>query len=399
MYQFLSNTKGLQAYRMNENLNEKYLGSGSQGQSRGINRSGQAAYMAIDPISQRVMVDGTDYYTRLYAPYTGSDLFLSIGAVDDDGLPFWSRKKTGEPTRIFHGTTEISAGYAIKGDITLFSGNGRGDCLWTAQNLEPGAERYEYDVFLNNQKVSAGLLGQGRHVNPLLGAGGKVLWAGAGAATGGAWRLFMGTQDITPASLNGSRGILPQGLIESGEYLTFVDDANQDTRLFLGATDYGATVFGDHPYLVDQNYNFLGQDSTVFWQARDLVTGEAGVYLNHQRISANILGPNPGFATVGLDAFGHGLWYGKGDNTDGKTNVFVNDFNISKDALRSDEYVLAWGLAMGANGQALWVARNPDQTHTFYLSTPVPEPLWLSLLASVLAIRCGKHRLAKARRQ
>jgi len=43
VYQFLSNTKGLQAYRMNENLNEKYLGSGSQGQRRGINRSGQAA--------------------------------------------------------------------------------------------------------------------------------------------------------------------------------------------------------------------------------------------------------------------------------------------------------------------------------------------------------------------
>jgi hypothetical protein len=95
------------AYRYKTDLGQLYLGPYADAMTGYINDSGMVAYNASDALSNRVMVDGVDYYTKVQPASRYVDRPW-IAGVSNDGLPFWlfHSKATGSIVYRGYGATE-----------------------------------------------------------------------------------------------------------------------------------------------------------------------------------------------------------------------------------------------------------------------------------------------------
>jgi len=140
---------------------------------------------------------------------------------------------------------------------------------------------------------------------------------------------------------------------------------------------------------------FINEPGDVLWVARDDVNQKYEIYKNEQNLSGSLLGKTDGndpyIEPLGLDQFGNALWHGSGEKTGHKNHIFVNQFDLSMDALGDDNYDWAFGLKIGLNGHVLWQVGNNDGTVDLWLSTPVPEPAAI-FVVSFLAVCTGWGR-------
>jgi hypothetical protein len=228
---------------------------------------------------------------------------------------------------------------------------------------------------------------------------GDIAWAGKGSTTGYKYRMFVNHSDITPAWLSGQLTIIPQGLSENGHVVWYTIDKDQKAHLVRDQVDLGAAVFGANPYTVYQDSCAISEAGDVMWIALDGTTQHSALYLNDRDVSTAILGvgSGAGAAPLGFDRFGNYVWTGSGPGTANVEEVFVNQFDLSADALRGMAYAQTRPLAVAKNGQVLWVAGMADGYTNLYLSTPVPEPsmllLGLPVLAGLAWRRRVRHRL------
>lgn len=354
---------GVQAYRYKTSVNQTYLGPGSQGQTFGVNSSGQVAYTARDSQGyQHVMVDGHDFYADVFSLTQDPALQVNIRGIDEEGRAFWSSSFNGA-THVFLGNKELSPGALDSAVLSMV--NPEGDAAWGHR-----------DIFVGTQNISGSVLGSGGGGSsyPVLDSHGNVLWAGIGSATGMQYHVFLNSTDLT-GDRGVNHGVSTYGIADDGTYLWGYKDTQFNTHLMRNQVDLTELAFGSHSFGFSGGDQSLGPDGSVVWMADDLETGYSVVFHNTEDISSAVTG---GLSTSGyfqgLDGRGNAVWAGGGLMTGGRAEVFVNQFNLSQDALYGQNYRLAGAMAVGLNGHVLWYTVNPDATLSVYLSTPVPEP-------------------------
>jgi len=99
-----------------------------------------------------------------------------------------------------------------------------------------------------------------------------------------------------------------------------------------------------------------------------------------------------------VDGAGNAVWWGAGETTGHKTDVFVNKFDLTKDAL-GENYYHARAVAVNEEGQVLWFSSQGDDDFSVWLSTPVPEPSLIvppSLVLGIMLRRCCSPKRARA---
>jgi len=378
---------GFQAYRYKTNLNQVFLGSGSQGQTGGINSLAQAGYSARDSQGfQHVMVEDHDFYEDVFAPNRDPSLTIQVGGVDAQGRAFWTRRYQGQHG-IFLGADNL-AGTEVVNSPNMSQLNQNGDCVWSAFTSDSGAGT---DVFKNHSNISRDLLGSSRRAGfyPVMNSLGDILWSGSGTITGLQSRLFLNSVDLTGNRTN-LHNISTLGLSDDGHYLWSTQDASFKAHLLYDQTDLGEAVFGSMPYEVGLSQGILGERGDILWAALDQTANKTVLFHGLEDISTPVTG---GLTTqglfFGLDRNGNAAWSGGGPLTGGKLEVFVNQFCLSKDALSGEGYLLAGTLAQGVNGQVLWYSLKQGGSISVYLSSPVPEPdtIWLLVFVSLVQAR------------
>jgi hypothetical protein len=209
------------------------------------------------------------------------------------------------------------------------------------------------------------------------------------------WQLFLNDRNITPQGLLANRGISVLNVTRNGNVLWILHDRDAwRNRLMMNERDVGAQLFGDRTYTWSY-YPMVSETGDVFW--RGGIDGEYfGIFLNDRDIKPLTIGETHSINIPrGMDAYGHALWGGSGSLTNDINHVFVNDFDLSADALGRLHSLPAAALAIGKEGHVLWYSLNPNGLMTLWLSTPIPEPgggVGLGVAALVLACRRRKRR-------
>jgi len=382
-----------QAFKDRTNLTQKYLPPLSQGFASAINDAGQVAWRGLSPTSLTVMVDGHDYLAEVSPPLSTA-YRVDVRGIDASGLPFWSVGKygTGNTYRVYRGTEDLSAGITIY-DPTLGHLNRNGDAVWSATIQT--ATGYEYDNFRNSDNISERVLGPVRALSsfkPDINDHGVMLWTGRGVNTNNKNTLFV---DETPYYTDPG-GAAPTAVhITNSGHVLWLKNYPNTLVVMRDQEDVSTPAFGDQPYTTYEGGIFMGESGDVIWTGIDMTSNYRSIYKNHRNLSAGLIGSMSQIGdqvhAVGIDDAGNALWWGAGTATNHIAHVFVNDFDLSADALGQFDSLNVRPLAIGHLGQVLWGANSPAGG-TIYISSPVPEPsavgvLFVLVLAGVLRRR------------
>ncbi len=371
---------GMHAWRGTESLNDTYLAYPSQGKGFQINRAGEVAYTALTLSSLKVMVEGTDYFEPIFGKSKNYSLF--IGGLSQSGIPLWlADDSTTHVVRIFYGLDELTEGrqYFLPKPLKV---NEKGDALWTGYYEENGQDIE--GVFVNKTDVSTPLLGGNAFVLAAdMNDSGDVIFAGTGDNFGLKQKLFLNGVNITDTYGIGMLQVNQIRLSNSGHYLWHIMDPDRRERLMFDHVDLSRAVLGDVDYGIYQGELFINDAGDVGWTAQG-DSFHKKIFRNKIDVSTNAIGfPYAPYAPslVGIDGMGNVAWSGGGPLTNNKYEAFVNDFSISRDALKDQPYGNAYALAIGANGAVLWYSNYAgDGFAKIWLSTPVPEPSAFTLL-------------------
>ncbi len=358
---------GLQAFAGLTNLTQQYLGSGSHGWVKGINSLNQTAYYATDSQgNKRVMVDGHDFAADISPPSNDPNLQIDVKGVDDTGRPLWARK-LGSDLRIYRGTQNLSDGKNLY-DGFAWSISSAGDAIWMGETVTSGV--YNEDVYKNQTILSGSQLGNNRLLRgAVINSLGHVFWAGHGSATGSYDQMYIDSNLLGSGPVNAS--IHPDAIGDDGHILWNWSDSNE--HLIMDSTDLTMAVFGNRAYTLRPG-GVLGGVGNVLWSAYDKDAKAYYVYRNTTDIASDVLGDSRVIGLmIGFDPQGRAVWGGAGSKTDGRQEVFVDNFSLSRDALGDSDYLGAIPMAVGASGQVLWYS-STSGSYSVYLSTPVPEP-------------------------
>jgi hypothetical protein len=375
-------------------LNRTVFGDGSAGAVGGFNSIGQLAWSAQEATKIHVMVGQRDFYSEVFGSESPNDHVYSCYSPDNQGLPLWIRtdKANAWNGKVLHGTEELSAGLSLY-DPRGWAINGSGDCLWSGWTTENG--EYEYDLYRNKTNYSRSILGTDRWTaRATMNSRGDVLWAGSGTQTNASVELFLNGTNLTQGKYAGHNGALPEQVTNSGHILWQLEWPTVH-HLMLDDRDISTAAFGSRPYDIFEQSAFMNEDGHVMWLGRTNDDNDTRVMLDERDLTVDAIGDDSGAwnppRVIGIDRFGNAVWSGGGVKTDGKYEVFVNTFDLSRDALSPGEYTGAYAIASGVNGQVLWVSEDPSGLYTMRLSTPVPEPSAL-LLGIPLLVGLSRRR-------
>lgn len=383
---------GLQAWRMGVSLNQQYLGN-SVGTVRGSNSVGQSAFTAVTNSSYHVNVDARDFFVEKYGETRAARYNPgAFAGLDENGLPFWIVRDSQESrTHVYHGDQELLSDVRNT-SVKMLNMNKQGDVVWYAYTHPVGSQAEE-SLFLNGIDISAGVLGANRV--PTQGAGinskGQVLWSGYGDATNKKWHLFLDSTDLTLQYGLLERQAMAYKVTNSGHFLWRQFALDNTDHLMRDTTDISNEAFMGARHGFVQNEAFMSGVGNVGWTGvADNGFGQRQVFFNTTDISSNLVGFQSEIGdtvrTVGIDEDSNVLWMGQGAGTNHRQEVFVNQLNLSQDALGSTPYRDAWAWAISENGHVLWHQELMDGTFTMWLSTPVPEPSSIVALFAVVAI-------------
>lgn len=386
---------GMQVYKGFDNLNEIYLGVGSAGVATGTNRYGQAAYGAQSAdLAFHVMVDGHDYFNDVYGHDNNPSRDIVTSGVDDTGQPLWYTYVTGQKAHVYKGTQELSAGLSIStGGITLNDISANGYAVWTGYDSTEGV----FDVYRNTENISKAVLPSTRSVALIskVSPKGDVLWVGNETPTSRA-DMYINYTKVT-GNMADLYFATPLGMTASGHYFwTKQRTGVVGKHLWRDQEDISALVFGDTQSSTMERAYF-NESGDVLWLASTRDGVGAGVYLNTTLLS-DILGTFDRRNITGVDGAGNAVWWGAGETTGHKTDVFVNKFDLTKDAL-GENYYHARAVAVNEKGQVLWFSSQGDDDFSVWLSTPVPEPSLIvppSLVLGIMLRRCCSPKRARA---
>jgi hypothetical protein len=375
------------AWRYRTNLDEAYLGPGTEGFATAINDLGHAAYRARNSASYHVMVEGHDYFTDVFGQSRDPNLDPGVRYVDNNDKPFWSTERQDNyRIRVFHGTDELSAGYEVV-DFSPDDMNRNGDSVWVANVRTNPNDSFSYDLFRNNVDYSKQILGSGSYgYSPRINDNGDVIWSGGYNAIGDD-DLYLNGQNLT-TGMPKIDGVVPYGINNKGDFVWVgFEHRPYKQKVYKNMTDISTPIFGDEAYNAGDPH--LSDNGDVVWTADSKSTGRR-LFHNADDISSSLLGTNTlstSFTIRGIDRNGNAMWSGYGALTSGLPHVYSGQFDLTRDALGPN---FTWGnagiLAGGDNGSVLWGAWDSVNGGRLYLSTPVPEPGWIVPLGMAIGI-------------
>jgi hypothetical protein len=384
-------TGNMHVFRYKTDLNKWYLPSPSAGYGGPINDFGDVAFKALTTESIHVIGGGGhDYFTEVFG--NSLEYNVTVRYIDNQGRPLWYKRGGDESHQVFRGSEELSAGRNVW-VFKLLDMNRQGDAVWSA--WEEGSDTDLFHLYLNDRNVSRPLVGpNGDGGTGAINDHGDLLWGGGGDYTGGFSDLFLNDVNLTADRYPYPHYAGAIDMSNSGHLFWSLYMDNQE-RLMLDFEDISSPVFGGHRYRLFGFQYFLSESGDVLWKATDDETDLVAIFRNREDISSDVLGDytnGGGMRGIGMDDFGNALWEGAGSLTGNKYEVFVNTFNLSRDALPDGDYAHACALAIGGNGHVLWKTQDANGIEDLYLSTPVPEPSMLLLALPLLLVACRRPR-------
>lgn len=451
-------TFGLCALSGAQTYTHKLLGAHGYVFGGGINDAGDYWYTAQeDPdatnyeATSDLYVNGANFssqvfggdWHRVYRPYVsekGSVLWLA-----SSGEPHAARIHMFADREDYSGPTY---GDAANCGESVYNQSGH-FALGVSQS--PGTQ-YPFDTWIRDRNISEEVLGPNRGWSQptYLAADGTLFWSGANSFTGPNGALFRDTVNLTTSLLGsgGNDGPYAFSGAPSGAFAWSGAGPNTGTKrhVFNGTNDLSYQVFhdlthradlsavnnvgqvawwGGHPGAHDSDFyrdtenmsSFLGPNrrigqfgliddlGNVYWFGQPNGLAEPGdIYRNRENLTTPILGDaNRNMYLWEVSPSGHLLWSGLGAPTGYREDIFVDSFNITRDALGPSTVFILWDMHVNSSGSVIWtITRNGKREA--WLSTPVAEPQVVGGLLLFVGVaiarfsRCETYKRSKPHR-
>jgi hypothetical protein len=206
--------------------------------------------------------------------------------------------------------------------------------------------------------------------------------------------LFIDGEEVTNDTVAG-HGYDGVDLNNSGNFLWKGGPAIYDHyHVFLNLTDLTMLYLGED---LESQASDLNDRNQVLWGYSRKTSGSSvgHVMLDGQDISVPVVGEAGSSAGPAVNDRGDVLWRCMADPGVWHTDLYVNGFNLSGDALGDIEYGYAEGYDINEAGQVLWNV-NIGDTYRYYLSTPIPEPSSAALvLGALIALTAANRRWSR----
>lgn len=351
--------------------NGKYY---AQGVVRGMTPQGQVAWHG----------GGAAWLDNVNVSAGLSTGVVLVSGVTHDGRVIWADEDYRRGDELYVGRTPIGARSLLgaNGRLAIWDYSANGNVGWI------GSKTKDINIghaFVNATDITAAVLPGATSSSAVVDDLGHVAWD-ARVPGPYVW-LYRDTTNLSVPILGRASGAGTRGIDALGNVLwggAAVGSPNTDVffgELSLTQAVYPTGVRYGDGIMVTPNGHAL-------WVG----CGNPGdgdrcdVWVNQRNVTTPVFGVTAPRTIWGaaVDWAGHALWHGNYKGL--KQQVFVDNFNLSADAL-GDENSECTALTMSSNGIVLWMRSAGIGRYDYWLSTPVPEPAGLALAPIVLFVR------------